>query len=110
MNLFFVLFIYESWNEGVRIELDSCLIGKPHPLPVYFSFALLCNQKMKQLLKYWVFFRKKEPNILDRTVKCCLLNGAVFWSSIFVFENVILPAVQMTVFILSAGTYIQGVH
>jgi len=45
--------------------------------------------------------RKKEPNILDRTVKCCLLNGAVFWSSIFVFENVVLPTVQMAVLVFT---------
>ena len=51
-----------------------------------------------------LFFRKKEPNILERTVKCCLLNGAVFWTSIIIFENVVLPAVELAVNILTAGT------
>lgn len=37
---------------------------------------------------------KKEPRILERTLKCCLLNGCVFWSSILIFENVVLPLVQ----------------
>ena len=53
--------------------------------------------------KLFLFFRKKEPKILERTVKCCLLNGAVFWSSILIFENIILPAVEMLVYILTAG-------
>jgi len=37
---------------------------------------------------------KKEPRILERTLKCMLLNGCVFWSSILIFENVVLPLVQ----------------
>jgi hypothetical protein len=36
-------------------------------------------------------------------VKCCLLNGAVFWTSILIFENLVLPALQMVVFLCMAG-------
>jgi hypothetical protein len=45
----------------------------------------------------------EEPLILERTVKCCLLNGAVFWTSILIFENLVLPALQMVVFLCMAG-------
>jgi hypothetical protein len=45
----------------------------------------------------------QEPHILERTVKCCLLNGAVFWTSILIFENVVLPTLQMVVFFCMAG-------
>lgn len=48
--------------------------------------------------------RKKEPNILERTVKCCLLNGAVFWTSILIFENAVLPTVELAVNVLTAGS------
>jgi len=38
--------------------------------------------------------RKSEPNILERTVKCCLLNGVVFAMSIILFESLVLPLLQ----------------
>ncbi|XP_023337259.1 etoposide-induced protein 2.4 homolog [Eurytemora carolleeae] len=58
------------------------------------------RDKQRELIKP----KKKEPKILERTVKCCLLNGAVFWSSILIFENIILPAVEMLVYVLTAGS------
>lgn len=48
--------------------------------------------------------RKKEPHILERTFKCCLLNGAVFWTSILIFENMVLPTLQMVVFLCMGGS------
>jgi len=49
--------------------------------------------------------RKTEPNILERTVKCCLLNGAVFAMSIVVFESILLPLLQTTLTLCLAGSH-----
>ena len=48
--------------------------------------------------------KKPEPNILERTVKCCLLNGVVFAMSIVLFESVLLPLVQTLLYICLAGS------
>ena len=48
--------------------------------------------------------RKSEPNILERTVKCCLLNGVVFAMSIVLFESVLLPLIQTLLYIILAGS------
>ena len=39
--------------------------------------------------------KNSEPKILERTLKCCLLNGCVFWFSIILFEYVLIPVVQV---------------
>ena len=39
--------------------------------------------------------KNSEPKILERTLKCCLLNGCVFWFSIILFEYVLIPLVQV---------------
>ena len=36
----------------------------------------------------------QEPKILERTLKCCVLNGCFFWFSIIVFENILMPFLQ----------------
>lgn len=51
--------------------------------------------------------RKSEPNILERTVKCCLLNGVVFAMSIVLFESVLLPLLQ-TILTLFMGVSRAG--
>ncbi len=33
----------------------------------------------------------KEPKIMERTLKCCMLNGCFFWFSIFIFESFLMP-------------------
>jgi len=48
--------------------------------------------------------KKKEPNILERTVKCCLLNGAVFAMSLLFFENIFLPCMQSALTLFLAGS------
>jgi len=48
--------------------------------------------------------RKSEPNILERTVKCCLLNGVVFAMSIVLFESLVLPLIQTLLYICLAGS------
>jgi len=48
--------------------------------------------------------KKKEPNILERTVKCCLLNGAVFAMSILFFENIFLPFIQSALMLCLTGS------
>lgn len=44
-----------------------------------------------------------EPKILERTLKCCVLNGCVFWFSIILFENVLLPIIKALIY-LCLGT------
>lgn len=48
--------------------------------------------------------KKKEPRILERTLKCCVLNGFVFWLSIIIFQNLVLPSVKLAVNIFTAGS------
>eukprot|EP00088_Acartia_fossae_P032624 TRINITY_DN3338_c0_g2_i2.p1 TRINITY_DN3338_c0_g2~~TRINITY_DN3338_c0_g2_i2.p1 ORF type:complete len:316 (+),score=21.63 TRINITY_DN3338_c0_g2_i2:412-1359(+) len=48
--------------------------------------------------------RKKEPRILERTLKCIVLNGLVFWLSIFLFQSVVLPCVKLAVDIFTVGS------
>lgn len=48
--------------------------------------------------------KKSEPNILERTVKCCILNGVVFISSIVLFESLVLPLIQTLLYICLAGS------
>ena len=48
--------------------------------------------------------RKTEPNIIERTIKCCLLNGGVFAVSIVLFDNIFLPFVKTVLFIVLAGS------
>jgi len=48
--------------------------------------------------------QNKEPNILERTLKCCLLNGVVFAMSIILFESLVLPLIQTLLYICLAGS------
>ena len=48
--------------------------------------------------------KKSEPNIIERTLKCCLLNGGVFAVSIVLFDNIFLPFVKTILFIFLAGS------
>lgn len=51
----------------------------------------------------------KEPRILERTGKCCLLNGVVFCFSIFLFDMALIPfvrAVIMFAFGQASGVYL----
>ena len=48
--------------------------------------------------------KKSEPNIIERTLKCCLLNGGVFAVSIVLFDNIFLPFVKAILFIFLAGS------
>ena len=41
--------------------------------------------------------KSNEPRILERTIKCCLLNGCVFWFSIILFDYVLIPFVQAAI-------------
>jgi len=48
-----------------------------------------------------------EPKIMERTIKCCVLNGCFFWFSIIVFENILMPFLQGLVLLFlghNAGT------
>ena len=54
--------------------------------------------------------KKSEPNIIERTVKCCLLNGGVFAVSIVLFDNIFLPLVRTILFIILAGSQQRSVH
>ena len=45
----------------------------------------------------------KESKIMERTIKCCVLNGCFFWFSIVVFENLLMPFLKwFIIFILGA--------
>jgi len=50
-----------------------------------------------------------EPKILERTLKCCVLNGCVFWFSIILFENVLLPFIKGLIYMclgMSSGDWL----
>eukprot|EP00096_Caligus_rogercresseyi_P002151 TRINITY_DN1406_c0_g1_i2.p1 TRINITY_DN1406_c0_g1~~TRINITY_DN1406_c0_g1_i2.p1 ORF type:complete len:366 (-),score=98.59 TRINITY_DN1406_c0_g1_i2:1229-2326(-) len=42
--------------------------------------------------------KRSPPRILERTLKCCALNGCVFWLSIVLFERAVLPTLKMGLF------------
>ena len=42
----------------------------------------------------------EEPRILERTLKCCMLNGCVFWASIVLFEQIFLPSLRAVFYVL----------
>jgi len=49
----------------------------------------------------------QEPKIMERTMKCCVLNGCFFWFSIIVFENIFMPFLHGLVLLFlghTAGT------
>ena len=49
----------------------------------------------------------KEPErnlIMERTIKCCVLNGCFFWFSIVVFENFMMPALHWLVLAVLGAT------
>ena len=48
--------------------------------------------------------KKTEPNIIERTIKCCVLNVGVFAISIILFSHVFLPFVKTLLFIVLAGS------
>merc|ERR1712142_1290919 len=48
--------------------------------------------------------KKAEPTIMERTLKCCVLNGGVFGVSLILFENVLLPLIQTLLYIILAGS------
>lgn len=48
--------------------------------------------------------KKSEPNIIERTIKCCVLNVGVFAISIILFSHVFLPFVKTLLFIVLAGS------
>merc|ERR1711892_220167 len=41
---------------------------------------------------------------MERTLKCCVLNGGVFGVSLILFENLLLPLVQTLLYIILAGS------
>jgi len=48
--------------------------------------------------------KRNQPNIIERTLKCCVLNGGVFMVSIVVFESVVLPLLKTLLLISLAGS------
>jgi len=48
--------------------------------------------------------KKSEPTIMERTIKCCILNGGVFGVSLVLFENLLLPLVRTMLYIILAGS------
>lgn len=46
----------------------------------------------------------KETKIMERTIKCCVLNGCFFWFSIVIFENVLMPFLNWFVITLLGQT------
>ena len=45
----------------------------------------------------------------ERTLKCCVLNGCVFWFSIILFENVLLPFIKGLIYMclgMSSGDWL----
>ena len=48
--------------------------------------------------------KKTEPTIMERTLKCCVLNGGFFGVSLILFENLLLPLVQTLLYIILAGS------
>lgn len=52
-----------------------------------------------------------ETKIMERTIKCCVLNGCFFWFSIIVFENILLPFLQGVILLFlgqAAGSALWG--
>lgn len=48
--------------------------------------------------------RQEEPKVLHRILQCCILNGGVFWLSIFVFHSLVLPSLHALMDILFGGS------
>ena len=46
----------------------------------------------------------KETKIMERTIKCCVLNGCFFWFSIVVFENFMMPFLKWLVLLVLGAT------
>ncbi|XP_030833375.1 etoposide-induced protein 2.4 [Strongylocentrotus purpuratus] len=48
--------------------------------------------------------KQEEPKVMHRILQCCALNVGVFWLSLIVFNNVLLPLLQwVTTFIAGAA-------
>ncbi|XP_076323386.1 EI24 domain-containing protein tank [Tachypleus tridentatus] len=39
--------------------------------------------------------KENEPNVVYRILQCCALNGGVFWLSILIFYNALLPGLRL---------------
>lgn len=53
----------------------------------------------------------KETKIMERTIKCCVLNGCFFWFSIVMFENFMMPFLHwlvLSVLGVTAGNALWG--
>uniref|UniRef100_A0A6M2DK79 Putative p53-mediated apoptosis protein n=1 Tax=Xenopsylla cheopis TaxID=163159 RepID=A0A6M2DK79_XENCH len=37
----------------------------------------------------------EESKVMTRIIQCCALNGGVFWTSIFIFEYILLPGLKL---------------
>jgi len=53
--------------------------------------------------------KPEEPSILYRILQCCVLNGGIFWISILVFHNLVLPALRtLTLIIFGSSPSVAG--
>ena len=109
MELFFLDYRASQQREKKLVQRDidrELLLNRESPAREIQNIAKMraLERREQQRLreKNSPTNEKKEPRILERTLKCCVLNGCVFWTSIFVFENMVLPFVESVLYLILA--------
>nr|CAG4643967.1 EOG090X06IP [Lepidurus arcticus] len=72
------------------------------------TFTSLSKHRRPSHVKAKELSKPEEPQILQRTLQCCALNGGVFWFSLLAFYGVVLPTIQAIV-TFSLGKGQEGV-
>ncbi|KAL5020028.1 hypothetical protein ScPMuIL_002920 [Solemya velum] len=61
-------------------------------------------RRRSEKMKHKKIEKDSEPLLRHRILQCCLLNGGLFWTSILIFNGLILPCLQWLTEIIFGGS------
>ena len=109
VDLFLLDYNVSRQKEKKLIQRESRkeqLLNRESPARDIETFAKrrALERRERERSRALIVTPKEEPKILERTMKCCGLNGAVFLCSIVIFDNVIMPSIEGVLYYFFEGS------
>jgi len=95
--------------DGVKLVLQGMAHGTRDSLIGVVTLFHLDREQAKGGQHSPTFNRKnEEPRVVHRMLQCCALNGGVFWLSIFIFYNILLPFLRGLLLLIFGNSSVAG--